>query len=60
MEEEKEIDGRIDMDGGHRGKGGKWDGKRPHCNVLGCVMEERRGQGEEVACRLKSTSGAIT
>lgn len=30
MEEEKEIDGRIDMDGGHRGKGGgNWMGRGP-------------------------------
>lgn len=52
--------GGLIWTGGTEERGGKLDGKRPRRNVLGCVMEERRGQGEEVACRLKSTSGAIT
>lgn len=34
MEEETEIDGRIDMDRRHKGKGGKLNGKRPCRNVL--------------------------
>lgn len=31
MEEEKEIDGRLDMGGGHRGKGGEieWEEAPP-------------------------------